>query len=149
MTLSLNFRFHFKIYCMSTLGENSALARGDRYPHGHTSTCLVGRGSLGVRIIDAPLPGSLQLAALFPCQAGRCAARSRAECLSPHIEFQRGSSRVSLREIRFKTRPLPLAALLRPITALLPSADPHFEWKFSPVELIRGAPRRVGGMERH
>lgn len=46
-------------------------------------------------------PPLLQLCALSPCQAGGCAARSRALCLSPQIEFQRGSSSVSLLEIRF------------------------------------------------
>lgn len=123
------------------------------HPRRLTSTCLVGRGSLGVRIIDAPLPGSFQLTAPFPRQAGgSCAARSCADCLSPQIEFQRGSSRVSLREIRFGARPPPLA--VSPPSA--PSSGPSPPFSFRPhirVEVFRGAAprcaRRVGDMKRH
>lgn len=61
-TLSLNLRFHFKIYCMCTFREISALAWGDKTDkdiHRHTSTCLVGRRLLGVLIINAPHPPPL------------------------------------------------------------------------------------------
>lgn len=142
--------FHFKICAFS--GVKPALSRGDEDIHRRTSTCLVVRG---VRVITAPSPAAA-CSLPSPCQAGRCAARSRAEWLSTHIEFQRGSSRVPLREIGFERRPLALAplpslgALLLPITALLlPPADPHFERKFSPVELVRSAPGESGGMKRH
>lgn len=145
LAASWNFRFHIKIFSALVLWQN------DKDIHRHTSTCLVVRSSLGVLLInDLPpaLPTTLQLAALFPCQARRCAARSRAERLSPHIEFQRGSSRVSLSgRSGFTPRPLPLPP--SPLSCSAHHCSPPFcsfrpqsrtfDWKFS-AAVLRCAP---------
>ena len=148
----------------TSLQELSAVARGDRTDkdlHRHTSTCLCVAGvppdsllpPLLSSLLSSPPSSPLQLLSSALCLRVRREDVQLGAALSVcrlRLNFSAAAVRFLCWRSGFKTPPCVVLSS-GPGTALLPPAtQPHFGWKFAPVEPVRRprCARRVGGMRR-